>query len=99
MTGNTYAAFAGALTAIGLLQAVAGSVLAMRFAASRRRAGPPVTPPVTILKPLHGDEPLLRPALAGVCAQDYPRFQVVFGVQDPGDSALPVVESVSSRFP
>ena len=36
--------------------------------------------PVTILKPLHGAEPLLEQALATVCAQDYPTFQIVFGV-------------------
>ena len=38
--------------------------------------------PVTVLKPLHGDEPLLEEALASVCQQDYPAWQVVFGVQD-----------------
>ncbi|MBV9250195.1 MAG: bacteriohopanetetrol glucosamine biosynthesis glycosyltransferase HpnI [Acetobacteraceae bacterium] len=99
MTGNIYSAFAAVLTAIGLLQAIAGGVLAMRFVASRRHPASPVSSPITILKPLHGDEPLLQRALASVCAQDYPRFQVVFGVQDPGDPALRVVESIRSRFP
>lgn len=56
-------------------------------------------PPITILKPLHGDEPLLEPALASVCAQDYQRFQVVFGVQDAADTALPVVARIRARFP
>ena len=43
----------------------------------------PRPPPITVLKPLHGDEPLLEQALASVCAQDYPAFQIVFGVQEP----------------
>ena len=55
--------------------------------------------PITVLKPLHGDEPLLEAALASVCAQDYPIFQVVFGVTDPTDPALAVVARLRDRFP
>ena len=55
--------------------------------------------PVTVLKPLHGDEPLLEEALASVCRQDYPAWQVVFGVQDAADTALPVVRRLQARFP
>ena len=55
--------------------------------------------PVTVLKPLHGDEPLLEEALASVCRQDYPTWQVVFGVQDRADTALPVVRRLRARFP
>ena len=41
-------------------------------------------PAVTVLKPLHGDEPGLLDNLASFCRQDYPGpIQVVFGVQDP----------------
>ncbi len=56
-------------------------------------------PPITILKPLHGDEPLLEQALASVCAQDYPEYQVVFGVSDAADPALSVVTRLRARFP
>ena len=56
-------------------------------------------PPITILKPLHGDEPLLEEALASFCAQDYPRFQIVFGLQDPSDPALHVLRRLRARFP
>jgi ceramide glucosyltransferase len=50
-------------------------------------------PAVTILKPLHGDEPGLFANLGSFCSQDYPGpIQVVFGVQDPGDGAVAVVE-------
>jgi ceramide glucosyltransferase len=54
--------------------------------------------PVTVLKPLHSDEPLLEEALASVCRQDYPTWQVVFGVQDRADTALPVVRRLRARF-
>ncbi len=53
---------------------------------------------VTVLKPLYGDEPLLEEALTTVCRQNYPNCQVVFGVQDPADTALPVVRRLLSQF-
>jgi ceramide glucosyltransferase len=37
--------------------------------------------------------------LASLCAQDYPAFQIVFGVQDPADPALRVIGRVQARFP
>ena len=50
-------------------------------------------PAVTVLKPLHGHEPGLLDNLGSFCSQDYPGpIQVVFGVQDPGDGAVAVVE-------
>ena len=48
---------------------------------------------------MHGDEPLLEQALASVCAQDYPEYQVVFGVSDAADPALSVVARLRARFP
>ena len=54
---------------------------------------PLAVPAVTVLKPLHGDEPGLLDNLGSFCSQDYPGpIQVVFGVQDPGDGAVAVVE-------
>ncbi len=55
--------------------------------------------PVTILKPLKGDEPLLEAALASFCTQSYPRLQLVFGVQDRDDPAVAVVERLQQLFP
>ncbi len=94
------ACLAAAIGCIGLLLALAGWAAASRFA--RRTTPTPALaarPPVTILRPLHGDEPLLEEALASVCAQDYPAFQVVFGVQNPADPALHVVRRLQARFP
>jgi ceramide glucosyltransferase len=50
-------------------------------------------PDVTFLKPLHGGEPGLFENLASFCDQDYSgRIQIVFGVQNPRDDAVAVVE-------
>jgi ceramide glucosyltransferase len=82
----------------GLAATLSGTVTALRFV---RRAAPPVTqrPPVSILKPLCGDEPLLEEALASFCNLSYPEFQLVLGVQDPRDPALAVVARIRQRFP
>ena len=83
---------------VGLMQCVAGWAVLHRFRA-RRHTEAANLPPVTILKPLHGDEPLLEEALASNFQQDYPEFQLVFGIQDPNDPALAVLERLRRRFP
>ena len=93
------ATIAAVLSAIGVAQAIAGWILVWRFVGRCDSAQTNAMRPVTVLKPLHGDEPLLEEALASVCRQDYPALQVVFGVQDPADAALPVVRRLQVRFP
>jgi ceramide glucosyltransferase len=57
-------------------------------------------PSVTVLRPLHGAEPGLEAALASALDQDYPgEVQWVFGVQDPADPAISVVERLQSSRP
>ena len=48
-----------ALAVLGVVQALAGWFLARRFA-GRAWTPPADLPPITVLKPLHGDEPLLQ---------------------------------------
>jgi ceramide glucosyltransferase len=87
-----------AMVALGLMQALIGVVAVWRFRARPWRS-PPFLPAVTVLKPLHGDEPMLEAALASFCMQSYPNVQIVFGLQDPADSALHVVRRLRARFP
>jgi ceramide glucosyltransferase len=56
-------------------------------------------PPVTVLKPLCGAEPGLHEHLRSFCRQDYPEFQIVFGVRDAGDPACAVVKRLAGEFP
>lgn len=72
---------------------------ACRFAAAPLPA--PVEPrtPVTVLKPLYGDEPQLYENLRSFCMQSYPAVQVVFGVAKPDDPAAAVVRRLMADMP
>ena len=86
------------LAAVGMGQAVAGWLCARRFA-RRPRPAPASRPPVTILKPVCGAEPMLEAAIASFCTQDYPEFQVIIGAQDPRDPAIEIARRLQARFP
>jgi ceramide glucosyltransferase len=60
---------------------------------------PDDAPPVTVLKPLCGDEHELYECLRSFCDQIYPRFQIVFGVSDGADPAVDVVARLQREFP
>jgi ceramide glucosyltransferase len=64
-----------------------------------RDATLPLRSPVTVLKPLCGDEPLLEQALESCFLQAYPEFQIVFGVHHAADPALAAVDRLRLRFP
>ncbi len=70
--------------------------------ASRRNdeAGAPSDRPVTVLKPLHGDEPALRSNLDDLCRQHYAGpIQIICGVQSDEDTAIPVVRRLQQERP
>ena len=97
---------AWALAVVCLLLAGAGCLYlawaAVVSAAFVAEAAPQsaVWPPVTILKPLRGDEPALSRNLASFCDQDYPApVQIVFGVQAADDKAIEVVKRLQADFP
>jgi ceramide glucosyltransferase len=56
-------------------------------------------PSVTIFKPLCGSEPETYECLRSFCDQDYPEFQVVFGVADANDPVLGIVGRLRDEFP
>jgi ceramide glucosyltransferase len=88
----------GVLAVLGCAYLAAATILTYGFRrkASARPRAP--TAGVTILKPLHGEEPGLFDNLASFCTQDYPGpVQIVLGVQDPGDGAIPIVERLRAE--
>ena len=83
----------------GLLYLAAAIVFVRRLAA-RRSPVATATPSVTLLKPLHGAEPGLFENLSTFLSQDYPGpVQVVFGVQNPRDPAIEIVDDLKRAFP
>jgi ceramide glucosyltransferase len=80
--------------------ATAYAVLALVARVRTFPESPPVTlPPVTVFKPLCGFEPRLEENLATLCEQTYPDYQILFGVRDPNDAAIQVVERLKSAYP
>lgn len=73
-------------------------VAALRF---RSTPEPPLdfTPPVSVFKPLHGLERDIYEVLAGFCRQDYPEYEVLFGVGNEEDPAVEVVRRLQQDFP
>ena len=90
-------ALADALCAVGLVQQAIGSTL-VRVARHPEASMPGDAPGITVLKPLHGTEPLLDIALESFFLLDYPRFQLVFGAADPDDPALALVARLQARY-
>ncbi len=56
-------------------------------------------PPVSILKPLKGVDPEIWENFCSHCEQDYPEFQLIFGVSDPADPAIEVVRKLQAKYP
>jgi ceramide glucosyltransferase len=88
-----------ALAVAGLAQAIAGRCLVSSWSADADHPCLAGGEAITVLKPLHGAEPLLEEALATLCVQDHPAYQIVFGVQDASDPAAAIVHRLQSRFP
>lgn len=65
----------------------------------RRPSASDVASPVTILKPLRGNDGQLYENLRSFCLQDYRSFEILFGVRHLHDPAVAVVERLSHEFP
>lgn len=70
-----------------------------RAALAQLAAGPGFTPPLTLLKPLHGAEPDLDAHLASFFEQDYPEFEILFCAGDVSDAGLAIARQVAARYP
>jgi ceramide glucosyltransferase len=56
-------------------------------------------PPVSILKPLKGVDPEIYQSFRSHCLQDYPEYEIIFGVSDPNDPAIESVKQLQTEFP
>jgi ceramide glucosyltransferase len=56
-------------------------------------------PPVSILKPLKGTDPDIYESFRSHCLQDYPEYEIIFGVSNPDDPAVASVQQLQREFP
>ncbi len=56
-------------------------------------------PAATVLKPLCGAETETYECLRSFCDQEYPAFQVIFGVADPNDPVIGIAQRLQREFP
>jgi ceramide glucosyltransferase len=75
------------------------SMAAVFWVTRRRRGWPDFTPPITIFKPLKGLDEGLADNLRSFFRLDYPTYQLLFGVADDDDPAIPVVRALLAEFP
>lgn len=57
------------------------------------------TPPVSILKPLHGSPAYLEECLEGYFNLDYPEYELLFCARHPEDAGLAVAAKLAERYP
>jgi ceramide glucosyltransferase len=72
-----------------------------RFFRPLPSSAPPAAtgPGITVFKPLKGLSPLSRECLTSFLTQDYPSYQVLFGVRDPDDPVLALLRELARAHP
>jgi ceramide glucosyltransferase len=95
------------LTAVALMTSLSAAyclLCIMAAAAYTRRRNRPLPvattlPPISILKPLKGTDPEMYASLRSHCTQNYPKYEILFGIGDLEDPAAEVVECLRREFP
>jgi ceramide glucosyltransferase len=82
-----------------VLAAVPGHLRQRRMALAQLALRPGFTPPLTLLKPLHGDEPGLAAHLATFFEQDYPHYEILFCAREADDAGLATARRVAANYP
>ena len=58
-----------------------------------------LTEPISILKPIRGRDPKFFEAIRSHASQDYPEFEILFGLSDPKDAAAKDIARLQAEFP
>ena len=83
---------------IGCVYLATAAVAVARFARRPVSLAVPLRP-ASVLKPLCGQDPGLLKNLLSFADQEYPAYQIVCGVQNAGDAAIPLVERLKRERP
>jgi ceramide glucosyltransferase len=82
-----------------VLAAVPGYLRERRAALEQLSDRPGFTPPLTLLKPLHGAEPNLEAHLDTFFRQNYPQYEILFCARTADDEGLEAARRVAARHP
>lgn len=97
LTAGEVVTIAASLAGIGYYLACLWA--ARNYRRSAHAAETQLLPPVSILKPLKGKDPEIYESFRSHCLQDYPEYELIFGVSDPHDPAVQAVEQLRREFP
>jgi len=88
------------LAAAPLVYYAAATFAALRFfRRGQARGSRNYTPPVSLLKPVRGTDFGSYENFASFCRQDYPSYEILFGVNDAADAAVPFIRRLIAEFP
>jgi ceramide glucosyltransferase len=91
-------------TALGVLLLAGGVYWLIALYAVGRFFRPAVraqdlpAPPVSILKPLKGDDPELLQNIRSFCEQDYPDFELLLGLNRPEEAELEEIQGIAAAL-
>src|SRR6266481_3770726 len=72
---------------------------ARTFLHDSRKPASVYTPSVSILKPLRGVDPRMYESFRSHCVQQYPEYEIIFGVSEADDPAVDAVHQLMREFP
>jgi ceramide glucosyltransferase len=90
------------LTAIASVAGIGFYILCLYAAydfTSEKSTTSSCTPGVSILKPLRGTDPGMYAAFRSHCLQDYPEYELIFGLSNLADPAAKLVAELQREFP
>ncbi len=73
-------------------------LLAAKFYRRHNSSPRDFTPPLSLLKPVHGLDPEAYENFASFCHQDYPEYEIIFAVSSELDPSTPVIRNLMADF-
>jgi ceramide glucosyltransferase len=92
-------AMLGAVSGVGFYCLCLWSAVAFLREQKTGSGSAQMLPRVSILKPLKGIDPEMYESFRSHCLQDYPEYEIIFGVSDPNDPSIGLVERLQQEFP
>ena len=84
---------------VAFLYYLAAAVCARRFFRGAPKQASGFTPAISILKPVRGIDREAYENFASFCQLDYPDYEILFGVSDPADPVISIIQRLIRNFP